>query len=398
VSELTSIYDALEPLLTKRGWFVEVVHTVRGRALYIRAFYPGADGIGSNVEAWINIGGRSVSAMETRGTHTYWPESEEYGPFKGRGWRERLIERVMETAKRLGGIDPEEVELPFDLDAIPIREFASMPKDELRAFVLGVADCQIFTSDHVHNTTDTSLLGMIFMPLALGALEVDEGFRAMLPNQPEGPGDKPETPKLELPDKPENTVREPSYPVEPTEGLPSPEVVPQDVLDAVDWGEIGWEEVEAYREGRGAYGEKMAQWQAEVWLPWKTTCDDLRAKHQEDIAAYEAQVAAWKAQCQPLREEHEAKLASLQSDMEAWAKADREYRKAYLVWERIIGVAYQHHFQNLGVFWEWMKDAGPRSVNGYPIFFSCRIMNRTDWLRARDAIIREQERRESIEI
>jgi len=34
---------------------------------------------------------------------------------------------------------------------------------------------------------------------------------------------------------------------------------------------------------------------------------------------------------------------------------------------------------DVGVFWEYADQAGPRSINGYPIFFSMHIMHITDW-------------------
>jgi hypothetical protein len=53
---------------------------------------------------------------------------------------------------------------------------------------------------------------------------------------------------------------------------------------------------------------------------------------------------------------------------------------------------------NLGCLWEYLSAAGPRAVNGYPIFMSMRIMHIEDWDRARKAIMRESERRQAIEV
>lgn len=52
----------------------------------------------------------------------------------------------------------------------------------------------------------------------------------------------------------------------------------------------------------------------------------------------------------------------------------------------------------VGCFWAEMKDAGPRSINGMPCFFSVRMMNRSDADRAFAAIGRELKRREKLEI
>ncbi len=34
--------------------------------------------------------------------------------------------------------------------------------------------------------------------------------------------------------------------------------------------------------------------------------------------------------------------------------------------------------QDIGLFYEYWDQAGPRSINGYPIFFSCRYLNHDD--------------------
>lgn len=51
--------------------------------------------------------------------------------------------------------------------------------------------------------------------------------------------------------------------------------------------------------------------------------------------------------------------------------------------------------EKLGVFWEWMDRAGPRSVNGYPCFFSVRMLCKSDWERARKAYKDEMDRRKN---
>lgn len=53
---------------------------------------------------------------------------------------------------------------------------------------------------------------------------------------------------------------------------------------------------------------------------------------------------------------------------------------------------------SIGILYEDISKAGPRSINGLPNFFSFRLMNVGDWERCRKAIAREQERREDFEI
>lgn len=52
--------------------------------------------------------------------------------------------------------------------------------------------------------------------------------------------------------------------------------------------------------------------------------------------------------------------------------------------------------KNVGTVYEYIDKAGPRSVNGMPTFFSCRIMHTADWEIARATIAREVERRRNM--
>jgi len=53
-------------------------------------------------------------------------------------------------------------------------------------------------------------------------------------------------------------------------------------------------------------------------------------------------------------------------------------------------------FDVIGVFYEYHSKSLPRSINGYPCFASVRMLHRLDWLRAKKAIIAEQERLKDI--
>lgn len=62
--------------------------------------------------------------------------------------------------------------------------------------------------------------------------------------------------------------------------------------------------------------------------------------------------------------------------------------------------ATKAQLKKLGCIWAERgvdKDC-ERGINGFPIFVSCRIMLKTDWDRARKAILIERERRGAIEI
>jgi len=63
-----------------------------------------------------------------------------------------------------------------------------MTKKELKEFILGFCDNQIFTTKNFHSDHDErQLLGMVFMPIALGAFQLPEEIESLLPEQPEEP-------------------------------------------------------------------------------------------------------------------------------------------------------------------------------------------------------------------
>ncbi len=51
-----------------------------------------------------------------------------------------------------------------------------------------------------------------------------------------------------------------------------------------------------------------------------------------------------------------------------------------------------------GVIYEHMDQAGPRSINGMPCFFSFKTLTRDEWKRAVDAIVAEMERRKAVTV
>lgn len=52
----------------------------------------------------------------------------------------------------------------------------------------------------------------------------------------------------------------------------------------------------------------------------------------------------------------------------------------------------------VGCLWEYLDKAGPRAINGRPMFFSFQMLHIDDWERAKAAITKEQERRKNIEL
>jgi len=57
----------------------------------------------------------------------------------------------------------------------------------------------------------------------------------------------------------------------------------------------------------------------------------------------------------------------------------------------------EEEIKNIGLVYEYYDKAGPRGINDYPMFFSCRMMTSGDWAKASQAIKREEERRKDPE-
>lgn len=56
------------------------------------------------------------------------------------------------------------------------------------------------------------------------------------------------------------------------------------------------------------------------------------------------------------------------------------------------------YLDSIGLIYEYTREASPRSVNGYPIFFSCRFLNKAQAARVMAAVVREQGRRDDIDV
>jgi hypothetical protein len=58
----------------------------------------------------------------------------------------------------------------------------------------------------------------------------------------------------------------------------------------------------------------------------------------------------------------------------------------------------REEIEQIGIFYEYLADAGPRSINGMPCFFSMRMLHVEDWRRARKVIHREMQRQEELSL
>jgi hypothetical protein len=76
-------------------------------------------------------------------------------------------------------------------------------------------------------------------------------------------------------------------------------------------------------------------------------------------------------------------------DLENWKKEMKEWEDS--TDEREI------FLKNIGMFYEENSKAGPRSINGYPIFYSCKIVSRSDTKKFLEMYRKYEELREKFE-
>ena len=65
--------------------------------------------------------------------------------------------------------------------------------------------------------------------------------------------------------------------------------------------------------------------------------------------------------------------------VEEFEQLHTDKEKIFARYEKLKEQLQKEFNDQLGVVWEWNSEALPRSINGYPIFMSCRIMNKEDW-------------------
>jgi len=275
-----------------------------------------------------------------------------------------------------------------------VEDFPDYTQEQLKRFVLDYCDGRLYCN---HQCAPNDL-AMVFMPLAFGALDTqgpdEEKDTGGSPawhaeqNLPPHPGNEPQ-PEAK-PDAPERSA-DPERPAEPVWKAVDPQVV-EDLARQNDDPDV---EVQVVTDLFIA-GPSLAAGKYEEGIASKN--EALRFEH-------ETALVQWEAAKVQLDKDHEAAL-----EAHKVALADHEAREAALEdrvaqWRREVAVhsAARQGFgatrlKNLGVIFEEISKAGPRSVNGQPIFWSLRIINHSDWKRAYAAIARELERRESMEI
>jgi len=249
---------------------------------------------------------------------------------------------------------------------MPKLEIPRLPKDELKKVVLGIADGSIITSDQVPQ----GLVSMVFMPLAFGALSPPDG---VVPARPVEPTPEPEPVAPTMPPLPAPPV---------AVAAPVPPPYPDGAMEDVRWGRVPEEDVLGpYRAAVAAHEVAMAE--------WRRTAGD---QYERDLVAYHIQCATIQADHEASVAKHAVALAAVRDRNDASKAA---YQAELAKWEPAARAVYRDWSYDLGVVYESYDKAGPRGINGYPMFTSLCMLHREDWDVVCAAVIREQKRRES---
>lgn len=249
------------------------------------------------------------------------------------------------------------------------RNIPRMDRDGLRKLVLDIADGTVLTSAQVPE----SMVGTVFLPVAMGALSPPE----------DASPPKPADPELE-PEPAAPTA--PTLPDEPAEPIPpDPPPYPTEDMELVRWGRLLEADVlPPYQEALAAHEAELAEWRRTAMAAhgaalagWNRTVASARAAHAEATAAHAEALAAVRARN---------------------SEARRRFDEALSRWESERKALYAEWYADLGVIYAEMKDALPRGINGYPMFIKCGLLHREDWDTVRVAVDREWDRRRNGDI
>lgn len=258
-----------------------------------------------------------------------------------------------------------------DLGPIPIPR---MTREELKAFVLNYCDGKLTLSCNVPG----DLLHMVFLPLVFGALDLPEDAREILGVRPGSGPDFP-TPPADV--SREGFIKS-EFPPEAPE--PNPKWAEIQAREEQIRADIEWEEADdkdlevflasdayktlarEYEAHVKAHVKALATWHEEFEAQSRAYQDAVREQGVQQIA-YEAELRTYEAGLGTRQEEYDSLLYELR-----------------VRWTAPLGVIYEHNDQ-----------AGFRAINGYPQFFSLRMMHAEDWAIARAAVNRELDRRKA---
>ena len=229
-----------------------------------------------------------------------------------------------------------------------------MKDEDLKKFVQDYVANQIFTSHDAQKRNAD--LGMVFMPLMMGAFEPPEG----LYDRPEYPNEPKRVDALELPEPP----KEPLPPLPLKEALEALEALKEEV---------------AY--DRAAPDKLNA---LQTHLDEKVSED--RKEFEAALEQHRIALVEHESECVRLQTEHEESVEAYKQEVLAFDKAMEDYEKDEEVYQAKREAWVTAQMKDVGVVWEYLNKSLPRGVNGNPMFMSCRIMHKEDWKRATKAL------------
>lgn len=237
-------------------------------------------------------------------------------------------------------------------------------KDIVRSFMAG----DIFFSTQVR---EPEMMGMVFMPILFGAFS----YPVMRPEgtQMPAPPVRPTRPKKGVVDTGEEGRK-----------LDAEIAGTQQLMEKMDfrvrWEEVSPEELMGLQESLRNLIRARTELADTIREKVETVDRENLGVYLTDLREYRKARHAWRALVKNW-EEGEQGLANRIAAWEAGKKA----------WDTALS-------ENLGVIYARMSDAGPRSINGYPCFFSCSFLHRLDWELVRKAINKEIERQKDIDL
>lgn len=258
--------------------------------------------------------------------------------------------------------------------------FARLSADELMQFVHGYLAGTVYTLEDVRD-----MASMVFMPLMFGAFSLPEGTANPLDAWMPKVGDEPKWPARPTDKKSPSKPSRPAKPKEPTAEVPDPETMQ-------GFADLSWDDPDGADAQRATYLSGIQSRNEAATAAWRTAV----AQWEADVP-YRDALAKWKQTCKQVdadnkqaQEDHRKVVDVFKTTHSAWERADRL--------DCIVrGVFSAVRLQDLGTVWaDTLRDNPmPRSINGLPMFSSCRLLAKADYAVARKMIDSEIQRREA---
>lgn len=262
-------------------------------------------------------------------------------------------------------------------------EVHKMSDEELRDFVIRFSDGHIWTSQHINQS-----LEMVFLPIAFGALSVPDELREeftskLMKNPSLSKWLKERRSEPELEDKPlkEDPPEAPPKPEDPTYVEYDPDVE-NEIVSKIEWGYNEDKDLQLYR-------EEVDKQNAAI-----------KDEHQKKLLQWKEQQDGWTQQCKQMEDDHKKKLQEWEDRNGLFVEDHKRWEVEDACWEAVGRGMVNQYLVNLGCVWAdgGESKAANIGINGYPIFFECRMMHKEDFDRAMKAAQKETERRKSIEV